>query len=496
MFCSRTSKTRRRIKQQESLSADLLVFRMKCCAKSWSESNQLSTSSSLAVHFERRCCKCRHYGRTSLLRRTRNTAFKGARGVGCTFISSLLLQTTTILVGWCAPVGLPLVPVTEYIPIFLLLLEPHYLRWTELIIIGDFKNKNLSLAVEELNKRVQHRAFPMLKRLVYTVKPDSWPEGWNTAQSALAPQILVTTWDLPSLEILELRNYIPTQIKGSPTIFRLSLLDDTGGAYWGEWDVNALTTLLQSFDQLVELDLCFSSSCFTELDYNLYAELPQLMKLNITLLSVQNTDILHAFSAPALKELSVRCEQFDQLLISRVAEALFPATMCRWPSLQSLNIDFGFGYYSGCWASIHPLDTILSRLPNISSLEITSRNLPDPSATTAIECERRGSPFPPLRSLSIKNTDFNTAYLISIRNILSSSVFEKLCIDNCKTIIKNVVRSILPPEKTLIYDGIVVSTRSPDCRLYYSYILVSTRFLLLWYEFNSMSGEFDHTRYD
>lgn len=217
----------------------------------------------------------------------------------------------------------------EYIPIFLLLLEPHYLRWTELIIIGDFKNKNLSLAVEELNKRVQHRAFPMLKRLVYTVKPDSWPEGWNAAQSALAPQILVTTWDLPSLEILELRNYIPTQIKGSPTIFRLSLLDDTGGAYWGEWDVNALTTLLQSFDQLVELDLCFSSSCFTELDYNLYAELPQLMKLNITLLSVQNTDILHAFSAPALKELSVRCEQFDQMLISRVAEALFPATMCR-----------------------------------------------------------------------------------------------------------------------------------------------------------------------
>lgn len=147
------------------------------------------------------------------------------------------------------------------------------------------------------------------------------------------------------------------------------------------------------------------------------------------------------------------CQAQYEDLIGLTVETLFPAVTFRPPSLRSLKLYFTVVQDEDDidnWDfTPSPWDDILSRLSNISSLEIGPYSLPCPSILTVFPGERRDSPFPPLWSLTIVDADWDTIFLALIREILSSPISEKLNMSGSGAIMENVVRSILPSDKTL-----------------------------------------------
>lgn len=350
--------------------------------------------------------------------------------------------------------------------VFLLLLEPHHSRFKSLTIYGSESRLELWKVI---HSQLLNRTFASLQKL-----------GYGTASTASSrfdiftpdgsQKDLISSFTVPSLESLVIRNHFPTEmikIKTPPTKLSLTVSHFKENAYGYSNAKNKLldsiTSMIQSYSQLTELTLhvdnFHSASKFSR---DITVDIPTLRTLWIHCVSSDKFLPTIGISAPNLTKLLIQCDILATTTSRTLLEELFPKDKCRWPCLEILDLclaesDDDYSNEVAATGRERIIDIVLSRLPNIKSLNITSRHYLPPTAISVLESERReSSSYPPLQSLSISDSDIETAFLVTNREILTSPTFKELRVTNCPGIMQNVLRSILPPEKTLVYNGIWV----------------------------------------
>lgn len=348
-------------------------------------------------------------------------------------------------------------------------LEQHCSRWGEFTFSGrrneNWPSPDLVLALGELNRKLQHKAFPRLKLLhvIYNVEPNLKLERneENAGRIEALGMEFYSTWVLPSLETLSVQNSVPSRINGSPSEFKVEM---AYSPYLGNgvWDFDSkLMSLQPSFHRLTKLAISLKCVEIMDPPSGLQAdtrfELLELKELSIRIHDAYPSHILKVLSAPNLEELKAFCEaslRYDDFNIPPFVDCFFPVGDCRWPRLKSLDLEFDCDDIV-IWPEDlqNPLEQVFKGLPpKLLRLHLISWNIPSLIALGSPGDEQHGTLFPPLQRLHLECSDLDAEFLVSIREILESPHFKELEMYRCYNLSEDDVRSILPPEKTLIYD--------------------------------------------
>lgn len=353
--------------------------------------------------------------------------------------------------------------------LFLLLLEPHYSRVTALAINGSENRTDLWKVVRD---QLRNRAFPSLQRLAYEIA--SAGDGKFNPFASEGPQKdLISSLTLPSLKSLKIKNFFPKEaikVNTSPTELAVTIShykESVTGFSTRNRILDSITSMVQSYGRLSELTLNVDNFQLTaNYDRDITVDLPTLCTLNIQCSSTRRYLPTAGISASNLTKLLIKCDNMDNTALRSLLEDLFRSDVCRWPLLETLDICLTVSETcnSETKGSLHGrehiIDVALTRLPNVKHLTIESCHYLPPTVMSVLHSERRDTSYPPLQTLSISDSDLKTTFLIPNQEILDSPVFEKLVVTNSSGLLKNVLRSILLPEKKLLYDGVWVRIRS------------------------------------
>lgn len=390
---------------------------------------------------------------------------------------NILLTTSCYVITWDRSRALEMRVLEKdslRVKYLLFLLEKHSSRW-EKFSLDDREDEAYIMRL--LAAASFPKSFPSLRHveLIYHRKEPS-----AIGQLRIKAKDFISQWDMPALESLSLTNYAPSRIQASPKFvdfrFNNTIDDDDGDDDDDDgdnWNLLQFSSLLGSFTSMTKLAIKVESM-FNDVSHDgPAAVLTRLEEFHLTVeVGSQQflAGVINCLEMPNVSKVLINLDTDDVNSFGvdlELVNTLFPANKVRWPRAEELN----FRLYCAPWTETLSMSTILSRLPRLNELTIRScltdfraaqgKPAPQSIGFTAMKLAvhpllAEESSCPPLRTLTLIECPHDTTFFMENIDVITSPTFEKLVIDDCWKVDKNLLRGLLPDDKVLFFNNKMV----------------------------------------